>query len=281
MGVIILNLGYENLEYEYSFGDRLNYLYNLVHKIDTNEKGWSLSAAKKMFSNNIINYNDSLGDDIARNKQIAHIKRTLERHLKETISAENLSGQWISIYCKFFNCSCDYLMGYISNPTKSDTDIHQKTGLNDNAIKTLSLWYEYQNKMKEACQEQTYLPIKTLNILLSDEYTAELLFNSIQELFQTDYNIPAYHNGEKETVYINNKYSKTSVPKCITFNNDLDIVKGRWNFPDLYLLTLVKDKEKTWDNRQIPLDDDFFETIAIRKIQKHLLDIRKNYFNNK
>lgn len=276
-----MNLGYENLNNKCEFKDRLNYLYKLVHNIDTKEKGWSLSAAKKIFSKNILEYNDSLGDDIARNKQIMHVKRTLERHLNETVSAENLSGQWISIYCKFFKCSCDYLMGYISNPTKGNTDMHQKTGLNDVAIKTLSSWYKYQNEMKEACQEQTYLPIETLNILLSDNYTAELLLNSIQELFQTDYNIPVYHNGESEDVYINDKYSKVSIPKCIAFNNDLDVIKGQWNFPDLYLLTLVKDKEKTWDNRQIPLDDDFFEAVAIRKIQKHLLDIRKNYFRDK
>lgn len=185
-------------------------------------------------------------------------------------------------YSKYFHVTSDYLLG-LRNTKPIDENIamiSKKTGLTDTAIETLSSWYEYQKNMKRDYQEQIYFPIEVLNILLSDS-NAEWLLRGIQDLLKSNYKIPAYHNGEREVANINKKYSKCSIPKCIVPDSDYDVIKGHDGFNDLYLLTLVQDKTKTWDNTQIALDDDFFEAVAMKTIEKYLRKIRDNYLEEK
>lgn len=185
--------------------------------------------------------------------------------------------EYATALAELYKVSIDYLLGRSDCRNVDNSYIKQKIGLDDSAINTLSSWFKYQENMEKEHQKMIYLPIETLNDLLSDKHNMESLLRGIQDLLQSDYKLPAYHNGESEIVEINEKYNKCLVPKCVIFDNDYDVIKGIGNFPDQYLLTLVKDKEKTWDNIQINLDDDFFETIAIKKIEKYLLKIRDNY----
>ena len=185
-------------------------------------------------------------------------------------------------YSKVFDVSVDYLLG-LTNSRYLDENIamiSKTTGLSDTAINTLSSWHKYQIKMKQASQEQIYFPIETLNILLSND-DMEWLLRGVQDLLKPNYKIPAYHNGESELTDINDKYQGCRVPKYIVPDSDYDVVRGHGGYEDLYLLTLVQDKTKTWDNIQIPLDKDFFETVAFQKIESHLRNIRDRYLQER
>lgn len=80
--------------------------------------------------------NPDINDKKAMQASIKNTADTLRKHLK-VASADNISGQWLNIYCKYFHCSCDYLMGYISRPNQINTDISKQIGLSDAAIDTL------------------------------------------------------------------------------------------------------------------------------------------------
>ena len=58
------------------------------------------------------------------------------RH-RNAISASSLEGKWLKAYCDYFNCSADYLFGYIDLPTHADTDIQKETGLSADSINFL------------------------------------------------------------------------------------------------------------------------------------------------
>lgn len=45
----------------------------------------------------------------------------------------------LKMYCDYFECSADYLFGYIPLPTHENTDIESYTGLSDDAINALHL----------------------------------------------------------------------------------------------------------------------------------------------
>ncbi len=123
----------------YNFGKCLKYMYSL-NGIDTGKRGWAYSVACAMFDTGILNYNST--DDVknidARTKQRYSVKRSLQNHITR-ISAEEISVKWLSVYCDYFNCSADYLMGYIENPTYDLTDINKRTGLSVEAIEALEL----------------------------------------------------------------------------------------------------------------------------------------------
>lgn len=50
---------------------------------------------------------------------------------------KNLESEWIEIYCRYFNCSADYILGFIQEPTHELTEVNEKTGLSSAAISKL------------------------------------------------------------------------------------------------------------------------------------------------
>lgn len=205
---------------------------------------------------------------------IESIRKRIASHLKENC---NPKMEFIKEYCDFFGCDAGFLLGYMDFPTQKSQNLYELTGLNDKALDTLASWHTYQENMKKEYQQQTHFPIEVLNILLANRFETEFLLNSIQDLLKSDYKIPAYHNGEFVKANINEKYNKCLTPQYVVPNSEYDMIKGKNGFSDMYLLTLVKDKSKTWDNTQIALNDDFFESIALKTIEKHLLEIKKDF----
>ena len=120
----------------YNFGNCLKCLYSF-NNIDINTRGWAKLVTEDMFDKGILEY-DSDNNPDSRSKQRTYIKRVLQGHIK-IFSAENISGDWLTKYCMYFDCSADYLMGYIENPTQAYTDICKKTGLTVEAIAALKL----------------------------------------------------------------------------------------------------------------------------------------------
>lgn len=120
----------------YNFGNCLKCLYSL-NNIDINKRGWAKLVTEDMFDKGILEY-DSDNNVDSRSKQRTYIQRVLHDHIKKS-SAENISGNWLTKYCTYFDCSADYLMGYIEKPTQADTDISKETGLTVEAIAALKL----------------------------------------------------------------------------------------------------------------------------------------------
>lgn len=191
-----------------------------------------------------------------------------------------IDNEKLEALADLYNVSIDYILGRSKCTSVENEKISEITGLNDVAIDTLASWYTYQENMKKEYQQQTYFPIEILNILLANKFETQFLLESIQDLLMSDYKIPAYHNGKFIEANINEKYNKCLTPQYVVSDSPHDMIKGVYGSNDTYLLTLVKDKTKTWDNVQIALNDDFFESIALKSIEKHLLEI-KNDFQNK
>lgn len=59
---------------------------------------------------------------------------TINKHLADKQLPDR---KWIDLYCDFFDCSADYLMGYIDEPTPETTDICGQTGLSETSVNKL------------------------------------------------------------------------------------------------------------------------------------------------
>lgn len=73
---------------------------------------------------------------------IAGTKEDLIENTRQKISRDIKNGsplkvEFLDWYCRFFNCSADYLMGYIDTPTHEEKKIQELTGLKPEAVKTL------------------------------------------------------------------------------------------------------------------------------------------------
>lgn len=123
----------------YNFGSCLKYMYSL-NEIDTDKRGWADSVASDMFDTGILTYNstDNVKNINARIKQKYSVKKSLQNHLTK-MSAEDISVRWLSVYCAYFDCSADYLLGYIEKPTYAITDVNKRIGLSVESIAALEL----------------------------------------------------------------------------------------------------------------------------------------------
>lgn len=180
---------------------------------------------------------------------------------------------------EIYSVSVDYLLGRSECVSVENSYINELTGLCDNAISTLKLL-----NMNNGSTIVGHNEIETLNILLSDFLTTLSFLGGLQDFLNTRYKIPVFHTGKYETVdnYTDDSHPEpidnVAVPQCIVPNNGFDVQKGGCNCSDTYLLTLAKTKDKPYDNYQIPLTDDFFESIALKTIEKALHDLRKTFY---
>lgn len=86
-----------------------------------------------------------------RGKVIENTRQKIARDIKK---GAPIKVEFLDWYCRFFNCSADYLMGYIDTPTHEEKEIQELTDLNDGTVRTLL------HKRPEV--------IDALNILLAD-----------------------------------------------------------------------------------------------------------------
>lgn len=238
------------------FGKRLLYLYQLKG-FDTESPHYLTKVAKEIEAHDPGRYDSD--DQKTRNGKIKNTHDTLYKHIYDPRydSAKNISGMWLNIYCKYFACSCDYLMGYISNPTHENSDIHMVTGLNDKAIALLKYRKENENKINFAAN------LSMINAVLCSSGFDQLIAG-IYNYIYLDYNVPVFHTG-KETEIDGNPYLEMEVADKFGDYN-LDAEK--------YLLHFAKDKNAPYDYTSVVVDKDFLETVATDKIKK-ALDIIK------
>ena len=109
------------------------------------------ALAKKLLEAKLVSVN-TRGKDIYKNKDnaVGSIEKKIRNHLHAD-DATCLQGEFVNAYCKFFDCSADYLFGYtdIRTPNVEMRKICEVTGLSEEAISRL---------MKDASdQESVYM----------------------------------------------------------------------------------------------------------------------------
>lgn len=156
---------------ELSFGQRLEHLM----KDDgiTMGRGAATELSKRLFEKGILEYNSPDYDN--QGKQKNNVARTINEHLKKE-SAGNVEGYWLKIYCDYFNCSADYLFGYIELPTHEKNNIKNHTGLSDNAIDKLINLYKIANSNENFFRQHDALECLDIisNLLTSEDFLAIL-----------------------------------------------------------------------------------------------------------
>lgn len=144
-----------------SFGSRLIYLYDNAGLLSDGKIDFK-SVAVSLYDKGLCLYS-SVDDDIKlKQSNLKNTVDTLRKHIDVT-SAEHISGKWLHIYCSYFGCSCDFLMGYIDLPLHENTNISNVTGLSNAAV----------NALIKDKKEQFHI-IDTLNLLLARTHIIEV-----------------------------------------------------------------------------------------------------------
>lgn len=81
------------------------------------------------------------------------IENTRQKISRDIKNGSPLKVEFLDWYCRFFNCSADYLMGYLDTPTHEEKGIQELTGLNGSASRSLL--------------KKDYAVITSLNVLLT------------------------------------------------------------------------------------------------------------------
>ncbi len=84
---------------------------------------------------------------------------------KDLAALDCRNSEYLYAYCICFGCSADYLLGFIELPTYADTDIYKKTGLEKDAINTLSVLKEFN---KDYDQYRKPVELEVLNFIMKD-----------------------------------------------------------------------------------------------------------------
>ena len=156
-------------------------------------------------------------DPLQEKKDIEATRKKVERHLNAD-TADALQGEFVRAYCQLFNCSADFLFGFISTPTHAQTDIAAETGLTTAAVKTLLECHSAETPPTGSGSTHV---IHLLNVLL-DHKRGSKKQSHVMQLFN---NIHAYITSGNFAAYI----ARVSVghgmllpaaDDCITFMDD-------------------------------------------------------------
>ena len=177
---------------------------------------------------------------------------------------------------ELYNVSIDYLLGKSDYESVDNESIGKIIGLNNTSIETLKL-LNTNNGTTQAGHNE----IDTLNTLLSDILCTMKFLGGLQDFLNVRYKIPVYHS-EKNVLtnnYSDNQQSQSinnvRMPDYIVPSDPLDVVKNSKG-DDVYMLTLAQNKNTPYDNYQIPLTTDFFESVALKTIEKSIIELRNS-----
>lgn len=180
---------------------------------------------------------------------------------------------------ELYNVSIDYLLGRSEYTSVENEEIGKIIGLNNASIATLKFI-----NMNNGVTQSGHNERNTLNILLSNSECTIHFLGALQDFLNIRYKIPVYHSGKHVIVdnYIDESLDapmdKVSVPECIVPNSEFDVIKN--GNTEVYFLTLAKDKDKPYENYQIPLTTNFFESIALKTIERSIIDLKNSLNEN-
>lgn len=162
-----------------TFGNRLIYLYDKKGLFNNGKIDFK-KTANELYDTGLRIYSTDNTDAEAQKTRYRQLKNTTDQ-LRTHVKREHadISGEWIHIYCEYFKCSCDFIMGYIDRPTHEKTDIGNYTGLSDNAINNLHCDKLDTQKYGRSINHE----IDMLNFLLCDKDGSDLLCSVYHYLF--------------------------------------------------------------------------------------------------
>lgn len=166
---------------------------------------------------------------------------------------------------RLYEVSTDYLLGLSECRSVDNHYISEKTGLNDEGIQALEMikLQDENEKINDAYQKiQSRLSlVDVMNFTF--KYEIESILMDIRNFLNIKYKIP---------VFFDKKRGKWICPK-----SDYEFSKGNFGLSDLWWLSLACSENTPYDNSQIPLTDTFFESVALKDIEKRLYDLRNIY----
>lgn len=119
------------------------------------------------------------------------ISKSTYRNIKNG-KTTNITVDTLQKLTKYFNCSADYILGIIKHPTHEKTDIHEVTGLSDQAIDTLKDIHQMHDKNHGV--DHKHLPI--LNKLLASKKEAMDLLHWLEILIYLDADLVIHKKGK-------------------------------------------------------------------------------------
>lgn len=176
------------------FSSRLMYLYKQYEFVNKKGEVDFNKAANELYKRKIRNYTSDENTADQKKSNRSQLKNTADQMRKHTKadSAVNVSGLWLDMYCKLFNCSADFLLGYIDRPTQEKNDIGEVIGLSDQAIDTLKYIHQMHDKNHGA--DHKHLPI--LNKLLASQKEAMDLLHWLEILLYLDADLVIHKKGK-------------------------------------------------------------------------------------
>lgn len=189
--------------------------------------------------------------------------RTWEKDIdkmKSGIKSNNL----ISL-AELFKVSTDYLLGLSDCRSVDNHYIAEKTGLDDEGIKALEMIkvqdINEKREHKLMGMENGLSLVDIMNFTF--KYEIEYILMSIRNFFKAKYKIPVFFDKEKK--------------KWICPKSGYEFSRGCYGSTDLWWLNLASNENTPYDNSSIVLTDTFFESVALKDIEKRLYDLRNLY----
>lgn len=189
--------------------------------------------------------------------------RTWEKDIdkmKSGIKSNNLIA-----LSELYKVSTDYLLGLSNCRSVDNHYISEKTGLDDEGIKALEMI-----KLQDLNEKRNHRLMKVDNGLslvdimnFTFKYEIENILMGIRNFFKVKYKIPVFFDTEKR--------------KWICPKSDYEFSKGGFGFSDLWWLNLASSEDSPYDNNSIVLSDTFFESVALKDIEKRLYELRDLY----
>lgn len=192
--------------------------------------------------------------------------------------------------CHFFKCSADYLLGLIDLPTHADTDIYNKTGLNEESIQTLR---ELQLSDKNE-NSITIFPKNLYEKIVGKEKMTPEEMEEFEKIFlnPSEENIKPYPSNRPKLMDLLNFILSNSLDMeslLMAFRNLINPFtvpvfyddKNGWTFPDnqwskdvgfnghvTYTINLASDEKNPADNLPIWVDKNFIESVNMKSIER-------------
>lgn len=276
-------LGNKITNFEDVVSNRLKYLieHDSVEHGGRITKRHSTELAKRLFENDYLKYD--VYTKKTKSQQVNAVSKTIQKHLNKESNPNTL---WLKIYCDYFDCSADYLLGFISTQKQDTASVHDITGLSHDAIDALHL-------MKTGADNALWhnTELETLNFILENIRRIQKLNKGIGFTDSILHYIGMYlHNDtirKEPATHVRHKHDNT---KWDSLNNG-DIVNGN----AVQAVKVLADNTNTNINRsdKIPVYDsannnhytlDFnklIESHALNKITEKLIELKNRYENIK
>lgn len=180
--------------------------------------------------------------------------------MKSGIKSNNLIA-----LAKLYTVSTDYLLGLSDCKSVDNHYISEKTGLDDEGIKALEmikLQDINEKRNNELMQVDNGLSLVDI-MNFTFEYEIEGILMDIRNFLNVKYKIPVFFDTEKK--------------KWICPKSGYEFSKGCFGFSDLWWLNLASSEDTPYDNNPIVLSDTFFESVALKDIEKRLYELRNLY----